>query len=58
MSALWRWYYTIYVAVGVCSVEIVLYNICRVGVCSVEMVLYNGGSSMCLLCGDGIIQWG
>ena len=24
-------------------------------VCSVEMVLYNGGSSVCLLCGDGII---
>ena len=40
MSALWRSYYIICVAVGVCSVEI---------------VLYNGGSSGCLLCGDGII---
>ena len=40
MSALWRWYYIMGAAVSVCSVQ---------------MVLCNGGSSGCLLCGDGII---
>ena len=40
MSALWRWYYIMGVAMCVCSVE---------------KVLYNGGSSVCLFYGDGII---